>query len=127
MRFILDENVAVSVFRKLKELGHEAEYVRDLIPEGSVDQLVAFVAENESAVLISHDGDFRKIAPRVPDGQKKRFSRLSRIHLRCPEFQAAQRIEKSIDFILSEFNIAMLGNDKRMILQIGSSYIRSDR
>ncbi|WP_394713492.1 DUF5615 family PIN-like protein [uncultured Roseibium sp.] len=124
---MLDENVAVSVCRKLTELGCEAQYIRDLIPQGSVDPLVAFVAEDRGTILVSHDGDFRKIAPRIPDGQKTRFGKLSRIQLRCAEYQAAQRIEKAFSFIEAEFAIAQINTDTRMIVQIGKSFIRSER
>ena len=127
MRFMLDENVAASVGRKLEELGSDAQYIRDLIPAGSVDPLVAFVAEDFDAVLLSHDGDFKKIAPRIPDGQKTRFSRLSRIHLRCAEYNAADRLAKVFSFIQFEFHIAQKSKDRRMIIQIGQSYIRSER
>lgn len=127
MRFMIDENVAASVCRKLRELGAEARYIRELIPEGSVDPLVAYVSQERSAILISHDGDFQKIAPRIPDGQKKRFKVLSRIQIACPEYQAADRIEKAYSFILAEYEIAQASNDKRMILQIGASFIRSNR
>ncbi|WP_269583263.1 DUF5615 family PIN-like protein [Roseibium sp. Sym1] len=127
MRFILDENVAVSVLNKLRELDFEAEFIRELIPEGSADPLVSFVAEDQRCVLVSHDGDFQKIAPRIPDGQKQRFRKLSRIKLNCDEFKAAKRIEQTIDFIQSEYQVAQSKRDKRMILQIGKSYVRSDR
>ncbi|MHA7773905.1 DUF5615 family PIN-like protein [Roseibium sp. M-1] len=127
MRFILDENVAVSVLKKLRELGFDAEFIRDLIPEGSADPLVSFVAEDQQCILVSHDGDFQKIAPRIPDGQKKRFRNLSRIKLNCLEYQAAKRIEQTVDFVKSEYHVAQSRSDKRMILQIGTSYVRSDR
>ena len=65
---MLDENVGASVGRKIAECGCECQYIRDLIPDGSVDQLVAFVAEDSHTILLSHDGDFKKIAPRIPDG-----------------------------------------------------------
>lgn len=86
MRFMLDENIAASVGKKLIDLGCQAQFIRDLIPAGSVDPLVAFVAEDNGAVLISHDGDFQKIANRIPKGQKSRFKSLSRIQLYCSEF-----------------------------------------
>ncbi len=107
--------------------GFETFYIRDLIPEGSVDPLVAFVAEDNSAVLVSSDGDFERIAPRIPDGQKRRFRSLSRISLRCTEYQAAQRIDSAFSFIEAEYAIAQERPDTRMILSIGNSYIRSER
>ncbi len=127
MRFMLDENVAESVRRGLVDLRYEALFIRDLIPEGSVDPLVAFVAEDKSAVLVSHDGDFQKISPRIPDGQKTRFRKLSRIHLHCNEYQAASRIRSAISLIEHEFELLNNAHDKRMIIEIGKSHIRTNR
>jgi predicted nuclease of predicted toxin-antitoxin system len=127
MRFMLDENVANSVSEFLRAGGFEVKYIRALVPTGSVDPLVAFVAEDHHAILVSHDGDFQKIAPRIPDGQRRRFRELSRISLRCSEFQAAARLAKALSLIEAEFQIAQDSRDKRMHLTIGESYFRTDR
>lgn len=127
MRFMLDENVPRSAQNFLRSLANEVEYIRDLLPEGSVDPLVAFVAEDHSAILVSFDGDFQKIAPRIPDGQKSRFKKLSRIWLRCNEYQAAQRLEKAFGLISSEFELAAENRDSRMQIWVGNSYIRTER
>lgn len=111
----------------LESTGYDVEFIRDLLPEGSVDPLVAFVAEDQKSVLVSHDGDFQKIAPRIPNGQKARFKKLSRIWLRCNEFQSAQRLEKAMSLIATEFEIAEASADKRMQIWIGNSYIRTER
>lgn len=124
---MLDENVPTSAKRFLEAAGFQVEYIRDLIPEGSGDPLVAFVAEDQGAVLVSYDGDFKKIAPRIPDGQKTRFKKLSKIWLRCNEYQSAQRLEKALDLLKSEFELAQMSTDKRMHLSIGMSYIRTER
>ncbi|WP_172978055.1 DUF5615 family PIN-like protein [Roseovarius sp. THAF27] len=127
MRFMLDENVPMSAKNYLMGTAHDVEFIRDLIPEGSVDPLVAFVAEDKQAVLVSHDGDFQKIAPRIPDGQKTRFKGLSRIWLRCNEFQSAQRLEKAMTLIEAEFLLAQASKDARMQIWISNSYIRTER
>jgi len=127
MKFMLDENVADRVRVLLEKSGFEVGFIRDIIPTGSPDPLVAFVSENKSAILVSHDGDFRKISPRIPDGQKTRFKNLSKIQLKCNEYQSADRIGKALDFIKSEFDLSQTHKDKRMQLTIASSYIRSDR
>jgi len=61
MKFMLDENVTDRVRVLLEKSGFEVGFIRDIIPTGSPDPLVAFVSENKSAILVSHDGDFRKI------------------------------------------------------------------
>lgn len=127
MRFMLDENVARSVQNQLIKMGHDAQYIRDIIPQGSADPLVAFVSEDYEAVLISHDGDFKTISPRIPDGQRKRFRSLSRIHLQCAEYQASQRLEKAISLISHEFDIAQNSHDKRMMIVLSTAFIKSVR
>lgn len=127
MRFILDENIPRSVSDRLSGAGYDVQYIRELIPEGSVDQLVAFVAEDQGAVLITFDGDFQKISPRIPDGQKTRFKNLSRIWMRCSEFQAADRLEKALSFMELEFEVSRTNRDQRMQLQIATTFIRSNR
>jgi predicted nuclease of predicted toxin-antitoxin system len=128
MRFVLDENVPVAVADMLVGHGHTAEFIRDHVPPGAVDPLVATVAEELNAILISFDGDFqKKIAPRIPDGQKPRFRRLSRIWMRCGEPEAAARLESAIVLVESELALAQLRADSRMMMQVGKSYIRTDR
>jgi predicted nuclease of predicted toxin-antitoxin system len=93
----------------------------------SPDPIVATVSENEEAILVSSDGDFRAIAPRIPDGQKKRFRKLSRITLKCNPAQAAQRISAAMSLIESEYEIAQNSHDPRMMIIVSNSYIRTDR
>ncbi len=124
---MLDEMVPVSVAGILKQNGHTAEFIRDYTPPGSPDPLVATVSQELEAVLVSFDGDFEKIAPRVPVGQQRRFKRLSRIWLRCSEYQSAQRLERALSLVESEFQLAQTLSDSRMIIWIASGYIRTNR
>lgn len=75
------------------------------------------------AVLVSLDSDFRSLAPRAGVG-KARFRTLSRIGLRCSEPQAAARIKAALSLIVHEWEIAQASRDKRMIVEIGTSFIR---
>jgi predicted nuclease of predicted toxin-antitoxin system len=127
MRFMLDENVPNSVAEMLTRFGHEVEWIRDYVPPGSVDPLVAVVAEELGMILVSFDGDFQHIAPRIPQGHRARFRRLSRIWMRCSEPQAAQRLERALLLIQTEYELAANRADSRMQIQIGNSYIRTDR
>lgn len=127
MRFMLDENVPNSVSEMLVRLGHEVEWIRDYVPPGAVDPLVAIVAEELDVVLVSFDGDFQQIAPRVPHGHRARFRRLSRIWMRCTEPQAAQRLERAMPLIESEYALAAQRADTRMQIQVSNSFIRTDR
>ncbi|OEC94397.1 DUF5615 family PIN-like protein [Rhizobium sp. YK2] len=123
MRFLLDENVAKSVCDMLIENGHEAEFVRDLLPAGSADQLVAALAEAQRSILVSHDKDFRSIAPRIPDGQRAKFRSLSMLRLMCPEFAAAGRVKHCLPFIELEFAESAKRHDTRMIVEVKKAMI----
>jgi Domain of unknown function (DUF5615) len=127
MHFLLDENVPLDVAEMLRANGHTAEYIRDYVPPGAPDPLVATVAEELKAVLVSFDGDFQKIAPRIPHGQRARFRKLSRIHLCCGEPQAAQRFEGALGLVHAEYELAQAQSDVRMHLWIGKGFIRTQR
>lgn len=126
MHFFLDENVPVSVAQVLRERGHEVSFVVDILAVGSPDPVVATASEELSAVLVSADRDFKSIGARIQMG-RIRYSRLSRVALMCNEPQASQRMEKAIGLIESEYEIAQNSHDKRMIVAIGNSFIRTDR
>lgn len=118
MQFLLDENVANSVLEMFLAAGHEAIFVRELLPVGSVDQLVAALADAQRSILVSHDRDFRQIAPRIPDGQKKRFRNLSQLRLMCPEPRAASRIRSCLPFIELEYQQAENRDNSRMLIEV---------
>lgn len=126
MRFLLDQNVPDSVGEALEELGHEVILARDVFLDRTPDQIVATVAENMDAILVSNDYDYRTIAPRIPIG-RSRFQRLSRVHLRCSEPQAANRIRDAMSFLEFEFGLAQNSHDRRMIVEIRDRVIRTIR
>jgi len=127
MDFVLDENVPVSVRDMLVNAGHSAQFIREFIPEGSPDELVATVTERMNAILISFDGDFKQIAPRIPAGARRRFKRLSRIRMQCSEFQAAARLESALSFIDAEYQIALAANDSRMQICVATGFLKTIR
>ena len=127
MLFVLDENVPESVAQILRDHGHTAESILDHVPRGSVDPVVATVSQDLGAVLVSFDGDFEKIAPRVPKGQRRRFRRLSRIRMMCHEPSAARRFLEGLSLVESEYAIAQSRNDVRMHIWIGNDFIRIQR
>ena len=103
---MLDENVPAQVAEMLRELGHRAEFIRDYVPRRTPDLVVATISEEQDAILISIDGDFKNIAPRIPYGDRQRFRELSRIWLRCSEYQSGQRLQEAMSFIESEYQIS---------------------
>jgi predicted nuclease of predicted toxin-antitoxin system len=125
MYFMLDENVPQDVADMLIAFGHKAEFIREYVPVGAPDQVVATASQELEAILISFDGDFEAISPRIPKGQRRRFRKLSRIWMRCSEPQAAQRMQGVLDFVATEF--ALTSATRPMRLTIGASYLRTDR
>ena len=119
----MDENVADRVRIVLQAAGHDVIWTRDITSEGVADDVVATVAEEANAILISHDKDFKKIAPRIPNGQRKRFRRLSMIRLSCNKPRAADRMEAVLRYI--EFDVAQRQTeaDHRSIIEIKTDLI----
>ena len=118
MRFMLDENVPRSMADMLSAEGFQVDYVRDFVPVGAPDPVVATVAEREGAILVSFDGDFHKIAPKILGGNRRRFQRLSRIWMRCEEVNGANRLKSALDLLKFEVERVEHSDDKRVVLHI---------
>jgi predicted nuclease of predicted toxin-antitoxin system len=127
MRFMLDENVPIDMAEMLVRNGHQAEFIREYVPPGAADLIVAAVAEQQECVLLSFDGDFEAIAPRIPLGHRIRFRKLSRIWMRCDEPKGAERLEIALDLVQSEFALAQQRADKRLLFWVGREYLRTHR
>jgi uncharacterized protein DUF5615 len=126
LKFLTDNCVPDSVGRILREAGHEVILLREVLPTNSSDPVVASVAELNEAILVSFDKDFRTLAPRIGIGQQ-RFRKLSRIGFRCDEPHAARRLTLALPLIEFEWTTAQAASDKRMIIEIGPTYIRTIR
>ena len=110
----------------LKAAGYGVELLREKLATDAPDQVVATYSELSGAVLISLDRDFKSLAPRVGIGQQ-RFRKLSRIGIRCVEPDAARRIEVALSLIEHEWQRAQRSSDRRMIIEVGPTYIRTIR
>jgi len=101
-------------------------YLRKVIAPDSPDPLVAAVSEMNGAILVSLDSDFKKLAPRAGVG-RRRFQKLSRIGLKCDEPKAAQRMKISLSLIQHEWDLAQRNSDKRIIIEITNTGIKTIR
>jgi predicted nuclease of predicted toxin-antitoxin system len=126
IKFFIDHCVPDSVGIFLRGAGHEVILLREKLAPNSPDPLVAAVSEMYGAVLVSHDGDFKALAPRAAVG-RQRFRKLSRISLKCSEPQAAARMKIALSLIEHEWAVANEGSDPRMIIEIGHTTIRTIR
>lgn len=128
MHFILDENPPRSVAVMLESHGHRVKSILDYTPRGAVDEVVATIAMQVSAVLVTFDEDFKKrIDPKVGRRKRRRFLRLHRIWMRCSKPQAAQRLESVLDFVEREYEIARTNGTHGMALEIGQAFLRTER
>jgi predicted nuclease of predicted toxin-antitoxin system len=90
MKFLLDANMPRSAANELRELGHEVEDVRDVLPPGADDALVASLAKTRQQVLITRDFDFADIRNYPPAN----FAGI--IVLDLPEDAVAAQINRDV-------------------------------
>ena len=128
MHLLVDENVPDSVAQFFKERGHTVTLVRDILPRGTPDQIVALVGDELRAVIVTwNHKDFKRLASRIPEKGRQQFRNLGRITFRCSEAHGRQRLEALIEWVEFEYGQAQKTPDKRMMLEIGESYYRSNR
>ena len=85
MRFVLDEDVDASVARYLREQGHEAWTVVDAGLGGADDDSVALYADDQGAVLLTHDAAATR--------RRRRFTFGRHAFLRCHQLEAIGLLE----------------------------------
>jgi len=101
--------------------------LRDVLPTNTPDPIVAKVAQDSDCILLTHDGDFKTVAPRVPKGSKARFKKLSRIHLACPQVRGAERLAAAIALVEFEWAAAQTRPDKRLHIVVQPGVIKTHR
>lgn len=85
------------------------------------------MAQDSDAILITHDGDFRTVAPRIALGQRARFRKLSKIHLACDHPKAQNRLAAAIALVEFELAAAQDRSDKRLHIVIQPAVIKTHR
>jgi hypothetical protein len=127
MKFFADHCVSESVCRVLEERGHTVVRLRDELLTDSPDPVVAKFAEEIEAILVSHDRDFKKIAPRIPAQARSRFKRLSRVHLQCDYPGAEKRVAAAMSLLEFEWAISQERPDRRIHIVIQKNGIKTYR
>ena len=61
LRFLVDANVPKSVGRCLRDLGHDVADVREIPPNGTVDQDIFNHAQKDRRIIVTHDLGFANI------------------------------------------------------------------
>lgn len=90
-RFLVDQNVQVSVCKFLSEQGYEVARTSELTAPDAPDNLIAFVASHDGLILVSHDRDFKRFTHLFPVGQRVAFRRgAGQIIIQVRENQARE-------------------------------------
>jgi hypothetical protein len=79
-------------------------------------------------VLVAIDGDMKQLAKRfgISSGSE-RFKRLSILRLCCNEVLAAKRLQQAMTLIEHEWNISKEKAARRLWVDIGPHFLRSNR
>jgi predicted nuclease of predicted toxin-antitoxin system len=124
MLLLVDENVPASVAQFFADRGHEVRHVRDILPAGTPDPVIATLGDRLSAIVVTWDRDFESLVKRVPEGNRARFRKLGRISFRCNEVRGREYLEKWIGMIEFHYAQALESADFRMIVQIQDSGVK---
>jgi predicted nuclease of predicted toxin-antitoxin system len=124
MLLLIDENVPNSVARLFVERGHDVRYVRDLLPAGTPDPVIAAIGDRLAAIVVTWDRDFERLVKRIPQGNRASFRRLGRISFKCNEVKGKELLIKWINMIEYHYERALQQPDIRMMVQIQESGIK---
>lgn len=125
MILLIDENVPESVTRLLKDRGHDVRLVRELLPAGTPDPVIAVVGNDLGAIVVTwNHKDFKKLVARVPRATQASLRKLGRINFRCHEARGRQRLEEMIEWVEFEYAQVQKKKDKRLMVEIGETYFR---
>jgi len=122
---LIDENVAVAVVDYFRQRGHQVFMLtRDVLARGVPDLAIAASGDEVGAIVVTHDKDFTLLVARVPIGRRQRFRHLGRISLFCKETRARRRVERLIESIEFEYDLAQRQRDRRLIFEIAETSFR---
>lgn len=128
LRLIVDENVPSSVAHFLRERGHEVSLVLDLFPAGTADPVIARMASELRATVVTHNcRHFKGLAARITKKGAPSYPGMSLFGLTCKEEFSLGRIQEHIHLIESEAARLQVLPDSRLIIEIGNGYLRIER
>ena len=127
LKALLDENVPADVGNVFSEHGNQCVPFHDVAQRGTSDPALARIAEVTGLVLVSFDSDIRQLAKTIGAGHR-RFKKLSLISFRnMRESQAAKRLAQARSLIEHEWSHGIPGQQRRLHVEIGSSFITTRR
>ena len=122
--FFMDNCVADSVGKLLRNAGHDVAFLRDHLPADTKDPIVAMTCAMNARVLVTHDKDFKEISKKLAIS-KKSSGQLHRVFFRCSEPNAAARMKEALSVIESEWaRTKASGGKLQMVVEITEVAIR---
>ena len=117
-KFLVDECVPQSVIDFLNTTDHEVFLVKDVLMQGTQDQVVAKVAEEQQSIIVTWNvKDFRK------EIRRHKFGVLG---FKCPEPEGANLLMR--DFYMIEAELSQVITDERRFwVEIRKSGIKFHR
>jgi predicted nuclease of predicted toxin-antitoxin system len=127
-RVLLDAGVPDSVGHVFEQRGHTVIFHREVLTEGAPDEVVCFAALTNEAILIAVDGDMKRLAKRYGAAETHpRLTRLNLIRIGCNPVLAAQRVDQSMSLIEHEWAFSEAKTARRLWVDIGPHFVRTNR
>ena len=120
LRFLIDEDVPVSVGHFLTKRPHPVEYVSE-IQRGASDAAVFQMAEDRHAVLITKNKKhFEKLWNRNTSRHARRYLHAGMIYLRLKdqEHLASQRMAECVGLVEYEWSRVQHLEDRKIIIDL---------
>lgn len=123
MKFLIDQCVDDAVDIYLRKRGYECHKVRDVSAPNAPDPLIAFLAESEGLIIVTHDKHFKEFEKMVSRfGLRKPTRGAGVILLRVKENEALDRLIECFEAIPILYELS-LQRRIRMQIRISASGI----
>lgn len=117
MLVLIDEDVPNSVGQVFRDHGHEVRLVRDILGAGTPHPVIAKVANELRAILVTWNvRHFKRLSTRR-NLSEFGLHRLGRIDFQCLETKGAHRAEQMMRRIEFEYEEAQRRQDKRIFIR----------
>jgi predicted nuclease of predicted toxin-antitoxin system len=107
LTFVIDQNVQDAVGNFLKQAGHDARLVRQVLTGKASDPAIVAYATMEYAIVITHNHrHFHTLAQHALEPGNKVHRTWGLLSLTCQEAHAADRIRHLLTEIEAEYELA---------------------
>ncbi len=124
MHFLLDQCIPRAALETLLSLGMNAEMITNHIAPDSDDRFVVQTAALHSAIVVSHDRDFKSLIARRPDNQKPYFRNVHLIKMDCKQARIGERLNMALPIFTAEYHARQSMKDKRVIIWVSTDMVR---